>query len=178
MSTQAHQRFLALFLEHYSLLFGYVVRQGVPAAEADEVVQEIAGVLWEKFADFTPGTSFRAWACTVARYEVLKRCDRQRRDTRILRLEPQALAEIEQLEAESGDLLELRRDLLRRCLERLGARARRLIQWHYSEGLSCAAMASRAGVSEGALRTRLCRVRKALETCITRLAREGGVAHG
>ncbi|MFW5751033.1 MAG: sigma-70 family RNA polymerase sigma factor [Planctomycetota bacterium] len=169
-----HSDFLRLFHEHYPTMFGFVVRQGVPPTDADDVVQEAAAILWQKFDSFEPGSNFRAWALATARLEVLKRADRARRESRVLHLSPDALADIERLEHSSGGG-DQRRDRLRACLDRLGDHVRRLLTWRYDEGLSYEQMAERTDSSPGALRTRLCRTRKWLEDCVR--AQEGS-SHG
>ena len=50
---------------------------------ADEVVQQANAKIWQKRAEFQPGTNFRAWALTVARFEVLNYRKRQARDARL-----------------------------------------------------------------------------------------------
>jgi RNA polymerase sigma-70 factor (ECF subfamily) len=39
-------------------------------SDADDVVQRTRIVLWQKFAQYRPGSSFKAWALQVARFEV------------------------------------------------------------------------------------------------------------
>lgn len=167
--TAVHDKpaFLALFLEHYAALYGFVLRQGVKPEDADDLVQDVATVLWEKFASFEPGSNFKAWAFSIARLEVLKRCDRRRRETRTLRLEPAALEAIEQIE-EGDDALSFERDRLRACLGRLSASMREIFDLHYSQGLAYEDIAQRLGMKPATLRTRVCRARKWLEDCVRR----------
>ena len=49
------------------------------AADAEDVLQEANMVLWEKFDQYVPGTSFFAWACRVIRFQVLKYREKQAR---------------------------------------------------------------------------------------------------
>ncbi len=161
--------FLALFLEHYAALYGFVLRQGVAADDADDLVQDVATVLWEKFDGFEPGSNFKAWAFAIARLEVLKRSDRRRRETRILRLEPAALEAIEQLE-QGDEALAFQRDRLRACLGRLSASMREIFQLHYGQGLAYEDIAQRLGLKPATLRTKVCRARKWLEDCVRRAA--------
>ena len=159
--------FLALFLEHYAALYGFVLRQGVTSEDADDLVQDVATVLWEKFDSFAPGTNFKAWAFAIARLEVLKRSDRRRRETRTLRLEPAALEAIEQIE-QGDDALAFQRDRLRACLGHLSASMREIFQLHYGQGLAYEDIAQRLGMKPASLRTRVCRARKWLEDCVRR----------
>ena len=66
------KEFLALYTSCQRQLYVYV-RCHVPnAQDADDVLQDISGVLWEKFGQFRREEDFARWACGVARLEVLK----------------------------------------------------------------------------------------------------------
>src|SRR5271154_2526498 len=66
-----HDQFLRLFVEHEPALRTFV-RSLLPArGDAAEVMQAVAVVLWQKFAEFDASRDFRKWAFGVARYEAL-----------------------------------------------------------------------------------------------------------
>src|SRR5215210_6956871 len=68
---QQHQRFLRAFTTHEPAIRAFVRRLVPTRADADDVLQEVAIVLWEKFAEFRVGGDFKAWACGVARFKAL-----------------------------------------------------------------------------------------------------------
>jgi RNA polymerase sigma-70 factor (ECF subfamily) len=48
------------------------VRRLVPTrADADDVMQDVAVVLWEKYGEFRDGGDFRSWAFGVARSQAV-----------------------------------------------------------------------------------------------------------
>ena len=51
--------------------------------DADEVFQDTSITLWKKFDQYRPDLDFRAWACRIAYYKVLKLRDRQTRSPAI-----------------------------------------------------------------------------------------------
>lgn len=162
--ADSHADFLAHFLAHQPALCAWLLSRGVAPDAVDDVVQDIAVVLWRKFDQFEAGTNFRAWAFSVARFEVAKHRDRGRRAP--LALSPEASARLEAaVETDATDYARLHR-----CLAGLGDRARELITWHHVDGRPMAAIAAQLGIAVGAARTRLCRVRKALATCLQREA--------
>ena len=58
--AELHRRFLQLFTTHEESVRAFV-RRLVPArADADDVMQEVCVVLWEKFGTFHEGADFRA----------------------------------------------------------------------------------------------------------------------
>ena len=67
-----HKRFLKYFLTTEPLLKGYIFSCIGNRPEADDVLQQISTVLWEKFDQFDENCSFRAWAMGIARLSILK----------------------------------------------------------------------------------------------------------
>lgn len=167
MSTdQQHSGFLPLYLAHLHDLRAYVGSVLRDWALADDVVQEVSVVLWERFSEYDPAYSFGAWARGIARNKMLKEFERSRR--RLPLLSPEAIASIdlafsERDEAEPGR----EREALRHCLGRLGERPRRLLAQYYGNDLSLADLAAaEAGTVEG-MKKALWRLRSELHRCIT-----------
>ena len=66
-----HELFLRLFTAHEPALRTFV-RSLVPlVADANDVMQEVAVVLWQKFGEYESSEDFRRWAFGVARFKVL-----------------------------------------------------------------------------------------------------------
>ena len=59
--TDRHRDFLRLFASHEPAIRAYVRRLVPLRADADDVMQDVAVVLWEKFEEFREGGDFRAW---------------------------------------------------------------------------------------------------------------------
>lgn len=64
------------------LLYVRSLMPGDPAAQ--DVAQQANATIWEKRAEFELGTNFKAWAFSIARYEVLNRRKQQSRDARLV----------------------------------------------------------------------------------------------
>ncbi len=121
--------FARLFQDCYRQLFAYVHVLVRNYTDAEDVVQQTSVVLWRKFDEYQPGTSFAAWACGVGRFEALNFLKQRRRyharfsEAFQLRLAEAmagvAPAEVNQraeaLEDCVKQLPESQRDLLRRC---------------------------------------------------------------
>ncbi len=65
-ATAAQQRFLALFLRSEREIFRYVAALVPNVIEAEEIVQQTALTLWEKFDTYDPTRPFTPWACRFA----------------------------------------------------------------------------------------------------------------
>ena len=75
-----YEQFVQLFARHEPGLRSFL-RSLLPTWEdVDEVMQQTCLVLWQKFGDFELGTDFGRWACTAARFEVLKYRRKMARD--------------------------------------------------------------------------------------------------
>jgi RNA polymerase sigma-70 factor (ECF subfamily) len=165
--------FARLFAQHDRWLFAYLVSLLGNSAAAEEVFQEVCVVLWREYETFELGTDFVKWVSVIAHHQV-QRFRRQQR-----RLGPQlsdaAVDLLSRDAVDRADLLESRRDALRRCLDKLPDRDRQLVQQCYGDSRqSFKAAAQNLGRPANTVYKALCRIRRALYQCIERaLAVEG-----
>jgi len=68
---ELHRRFLRLFTAYEGAVRAFVRRLVPTRTGADDVLQDVSVVLWEKFESFRDGADFRAWAFGVAQFEAL-----------------------------------------------------------------------------------------------------------
>jgi RNA polymerase sigma-70 factor (ECF subfamily) len=171
--SQSYEHFIRLFTHQEAGLRAFV-RSLIPGREhADEIMQETSVVLWRKFASFDPSTDFLAWACTIARFEVLNYRRRLARDRHVFHVE---LLEVLADEAASG--MEGRRQELQaldRCIQRLAPRQRELVTACYASGMTIKEVAEKMGRSATSLYKALNRIRIDLLECIE--ASVAGEAH-
>lgn len=142
------------------------------AADAEEILQETNVVLWRKFDEYQPGTSFESWACRVAYFEVLKCREKIARERRVFSTQlVETLAEdAEEVSQEFDD----RRNALEGCLTKLREADRTLVLKRYQPGATTRGLAEASGRSVQGTRKSLHRIRMTLLECIQRtLAAEG-----
>lgn len=163
-----HARFLALFLEHQGDVRAFiraVVRE--PAAR-DDVLQEVALVLWRELDRYDEARPFGAWARGVTAKVLLKRWERRKREEIVF--SPEAIAALvdvaERLPATPG--ASRRQHALQGCLGKLPEKSRRLVGLRYEEGLTLAEVAARVASTVDAVHKALSRIREKLEACIER----------
>lgn len=168
---QRYESFVQAFARHEPALRSFV-RPLVPTwDDLQEVLQQTCVVLWRKYGEFEPGTSFLSWACTVARFEALKYRRARARDRHLFGEELMALLADEG--AEEAQRRERERHALQRCIQQLPPRQRELIERCYSGGTSIREVAASLGRSATGLYKALDRIRMALLQCIERsLAQE------
>ena len=161
---QVYERFVQAFARHEPALRSFV-RPLVPTwDDLDEVIQQTCIVLWRKFGEFQEGTDFCAWACTVARFEVLKHRRQQARDRHMFSEELIALLADEGVEETAQR--ERERRALDACVQRLPPRQRELVQRCYGGSGTIKEVAESLGRSATSLYKALDRIRQMLLTCI------------
>ena len=112
--SERESHFVAWLTEHQLALRLYVQSLLPGESAAKDVAQQANATLWQKRNDFTIGTNFKAWAFSVARYEVLNFRKRQARDSRLVFSEELEETFAEELVGHS-DELERRHAALRQC---------------------------------------------------------------
>ncbi|MFG0334453.1 MAG: sigma-70 family RNA polymerase sigma factor [Maioricimonas sp. JB049] len=170
--ARRHQRFLRAFTTHEPAIRAFVRRLVPSRSDADDILQEVSIVLWEKFDEFREGGDFKAWACGIARYKVLAWLRDRGRDRLVLDSDV-----VEILAAQSLDrdpVLQQQREHLERCLESVPPAERSLLAQAYQPGAVIRDVAARSGRSTGGFYQWLHRMRQMLLDCVKRrLAPEG-----
>jgi RNA polymerase sigma-70 factor, ECF subfamily len=170
---ERQDQFIRLFTANGPAIRGFV-RSLVPTRDdAAEVMQEVAVVLWRKFAEVGED-DFRRWAFGVARLQVLTWKRDKARDRHVFRSDVIEL--LADQSNESADALEEQRDALETCLKKLPTRRRALVLQAYTPGVKINDLASRMGRTPMALYKELQRIREALIDCTRRVLAEGGLA--
>ena len=171
MSDSSHSDFETAFvtqLTEHQLALQWYVRSLLPGdPAAGDVAQEANAKIWEKRSEFELGTNFKAWAFSVARYEVLNYRKRQARDARLI-FSVELEQTIESELAETDLDLQHRHQALRDCMAKLKTQDRQLLLHRYSKAGTLADFAATVGRSIGGLKVTLHRLRSALLVCVQR----------
>jgi RNA polymerase sigma-70 factor (ECF subfamily) len=161
-----HQHFLRYFMASEPAVRAFV-RSLVPTlADSNDVMQEVAIVLWEKFTEYESSEDFRRWAFGVAKFKVLSWQRDRMRDRHVFGLETTDLLACE------GDRfsehLEKQREALQNCLQKLPTEQRTLVNSAYAPSVRIDELATRIGLSAMALYKKLHRIRMLLVECTHR----------
>jgi RNA polymerase sigma-70 factor (ECF subfamily) len=173
LDSDRHDLFLRLFTANEPVLRGFV-RSLVPTVtDADDVMQEVAVVLWHRFGEYGQGEDFRRWAFGVAKYKVLSWQRDRGRDRHLFNDEiTSSLADRSQAMA---DRLSAQRLALDACLDKLPREQRQMLAAAYAPGAVMKEIAGAMGQTPMALYKRLHRIRLTLLEC-TRRVLDGGAA--
>src|SRR5579859_233533 len=163
-TNAAQQRFLSLFLRSEREIFRYVAALVPNVADAEDIVQQTAIALWEKFDVYDPNQPFTPWACRFALNKARQWIERRQRWQALL--EHGLAEELAQRRQELQPDFELRLKHLEGCLGKLPEGQRSVVEGYYYERASIETLALRSGRSEAATYKMLQRIRHALQVCV------------
>src|SRR5512133_1981306 len=124
-SSAAQQRFLSLFLRSEQEIFRYVSALVPNVIDAEDIVQQTALSLWEKFDAYDPSQPFTPWACRFALNKAHQWIERRQRWQALL--EHGLAEELAHRRQELQPEFELRLKHLERCLRQLPPGQRALV---------------------------------------------------
>jgi RNA polymerase sigma-70 factor (ECF subfamily) len=163
-------RLARLLLAHRGMLLAYVLAIVRDAHLAEDVFQDASLVILKKGSGLKKESDFPVWARKVVRLEALNALRKRNKAPELL--DPATLDLLEPHWGKEEGPQESA-DALRGCLEKLGPKARRLIEWRYVAGIRGNALAARLNQPANTIYVALSRIYRLLSTCIQeRLANE------
>ena len=168
----AQQQFLSLFLRSEREIFRYVAALVPNVVDAEDIVQQTALALWEKFDAYDPNQPFTPWACRFALNKARQWIERRQRWQALL--EGGLAEELAQRREELRPELEVRLKHLEGCLNKLPGDQLSLVEGYYYRRDSIEKLAEQSRRSVAATYKTLQRVRQALQSCIEHAAKPAG----
>lgn len=160
----AQQRFLSLFLRSEREIFRYVAVLVPNVADAEDIVQQTALALWEKFDAYDPNLPFTPWACRFALNKARQWIERRQRWQALL--EGGLAEELAMRREELRPELDARLTHLEGCLNKLTGEQRALVEGYYHRRDGIDKLAESSGRTIAATYKTLQRIRQALQLCI------------
>lgn len=174
----ASSELVRVFVEQRDHVFAYLLARTRDRGVAEDLLQEVAVALLDPGHTGAPAdhSGRIGWILAIARNRATdharRRAVRGRREASLAVLDEQVAAAF----AEEADLDELRRRQARLagCLERLGAKARRMIELRYHQDKDNAEIAALLSWGEDAVKVALSKARRFLQDCVARVGRAEG----
>jgi RNA polymerase sigma-70 factor (ECF subfamily) len=170
----AQERFLSLFLRSEREVFRYVSAFIPNVADAEDIVQQTALALWEKFDAYDPAQPFTPWACRFALNKARQWMERRQRWQALL--ENGLAEELAQRREELRPEIEARLRHLEGCLNKLPEAQRSLVEGYYNRRDDIDKLAQQSGRTVAATYKMLQRIRQSLQTCIENASKAEGSA--
>lgn len=159
-----HEAFLREFTAHEPAIRAFIRCLLPTRGDADDVMQETAVVLWERYAEIRHMAEFRPWAFGVAKKKVLAWIRDKGRNRVVL---SEAMVNlVADVVTTSDEALDAQRELLRQCVERLEPDQRTMLLAAYEPKAKIQTVARSSGRSVGGFYQWLHRMRKLLLDCV------------
>lgn len=163
-SNATQQRFLSLFLRSEREVFRYVAALVPNVTDAEDIVQQTALALWEKFDAYDPAQPFTPWACRFALNKTRQWIERRQRWQALLN---NGLAEeLAQRRQELQPEFERRLRHLDDCLGKLPPAQHSVVQAYYYQRTDIESLSRSSGRTVAGTYKMLQRVRQALQLCV------------
>ena len=144
--------FAALFDHFAPRLKGMIMRSGIPAHQAEEIVQDVMLTVWRKASMFDPHRAqVSAWLYQIARNRQIDIVRKERRP------EPEELAEDPQAEPDASQILAMEQEAaeLKNALSRLSDEQREMIEKAYLGELTHQEIGRQTGLPLGTIKSRI-----------------------
>jgi RNA polymerase sigma-70 factor, ECF subfamily len=168
----AQQRFLSLFLRSEREVFRYVAALVPNVADAEDIVQQTALALWERFDAYDPNQPFTPWACRFALNKAKQWIERRQRWQALL--ENGLAEELAQRREELRPEFEAKLRHLEGCLAKLPDEQRSIVEGYYYRRDGIEKLAESSGRTVAATYKTLQRIRQSLQQCVEIAAKGAG----
>lgn len=135
-------------------------------ADADDVLQQVNLLLWQRFEEYQPNTDFTAWACRIAYYQVLTLRKQKARSR--LRFGDALVEQLASNVTTDCGWISADVEAFELCMAKLSTQDRELIQLRYEPDATVEIVAQRVGRSTKAVYNAMSRIRTWLLECIHR----------
>ncbi|MHC4525686.1 MAG: sigma-70 family RNA polymerase sigma factor [Planctomycetota bacterium] len=157
--------YLSEFTRSSQRIYAFILMYVPNHADAADIMQETAMLLWKKFGTYRPGSNFAAWAIAVARNKILKL--RSVRFDKRVRFDSKIVDLVNPTEAGTDDQFDLRKDILKKCVEKLSPRDAELIDLKYEKRMSVVDIAKVKNRPLQGLYKTMARIHQNLRDCVS-----------
>lgn len=159
-----HRALVPLLMKHERQIFAYIYTLVPNRHDAQDLLQETCLTIYDKFADFTPGTDFMAWAMRIAWWKV--RAARQKFARSKVVFNDEVMEAISHTAVTMAEEVSPMQAALAQCLSKLNERDRRMILTRYERGSGVERAAMISGRSLQAAYKALMRIKQVLHDCV------------
>lgn len=130
---EAKDTFVRLYVENQAAVYSFILTLVYDVDVANDLLQETAVFMWERFDSFTVGTSFADWGVTIARYKVLEYFREKKRSHPLLSTDQlEYICEVTKQHTHESETTKI----LQKCLKQLNEKDRALLLKRYKDGMS------------------------------------------
>jgi len=145
-SSQYSSEFLQLLMSNQMRIYAFILSLVRNYEDADDILQDTAGTMWQKYSQCQPIEDFVAWGMQIAYYKILDYRKRQKTNGRVQcssELFEKIVPLVQQVHAGSDQRI----DKLKKCLQFLSEREFKLVDLRYYQNIKPKQIASLLSMS-------------------------------
>jgi len=158
------ERFTRLWMDNHRAIAAFIRMSVHDLHHAEDVLQEVATDASRNFDQYDADRPFAAWLIGIARQRIADHFRQSQRKP--LAVSSEVADALAQAHVDLAGEMDDRLIALRKCMERLPERHRKLIDQRYDRGRSLGEIATTIGSNPKAVNALFTRIRKALQQCV------------
>ena len=166
-------RFFRCMNQNQKQIHAYILMMVHDYHNAEDLMQETAIILWQKFDEYEPGTSFSAWGMNVARNVVFNY--RRKYGNRSHLFNDHMYQMLEDYAQNCARELSATEESLRECINKLTPTDRHLIKLRYEQRIPVQNIAAQVKRSADSLYHSFSRIYAALKQCVSQQLEARGI---
>ncbi len=166
MDGVAAQQFVSQLIANQPRIYAYILTLVPNWADADDLMQETAQVMWARFEESEPIKDFASWGMRIAQNKVFNHYAKKQRQ-RIL-FDADLMDDLTVRTQAVCAQTDRRVEAVQRCLGKLKERDRRLIRTLYEQGMTIKQLAIQLERPVQGFYKTMARIHDALQQCVHR----------
>ena len=159
------ETFFRLYNAAQQRIYSYLLMMVHNRNDAEDLLQETASILWERFEEYDKSKSFAAWSVGIARNKALDLLKAKRNSRAVFKDGFYVdISKIAELEPEDADQ---RLKALRGCVAKLSIPNQKIVHLRFEKKVAIKDMSQISGHSSDAIYKKLSRIYSALRDCIS-----------
>ncbi len=160
------EKFFKLYNAAQRRVYAYLLMMVHNHNDAEDLLQETASVLWEKFDEFDRSGSFAAWAIGIARHKALNFL-KSKHNSRPL-FDDEFYLDISETANAESESMDRRLNALRNCIEKMSLQNQQLIHLRFEKGATVKKISQLSAFSVDAVYKKISRIYSVLHDCVDR----------
>ena len=174
LRDEKYESFLKLYRASEVCIFRYILALLPNYSAAEDIMQDTMLVMWRKYDQYKPGSSFVAWGMQIARFNVMK-YNRKKRPG-VVHFDIKAIENLSKYEKLTDSNEESYLEALEECTKKLDENSRKMISLRYVESMKVTDIALKTQKTLNSTYKVMSRIHHVLLNCIERKMAKGEMA--
>ena len=157
--------FVNLLMKKQMRIYAFILSMVRNFQDADDIFQDTVNTMWQKYPESKPVQDFVSWGIQVAYYKILDHYKKQKRNSHVhfdSQLSEKVVSAAKNASLDHDDRIEQ----LRKCLKKLGPRAKKVVELRYYQDLKPQQISVLLGLSILNVYKMMSRIHSQLVNCV------------